>query len=337
MRVAVLGAYGAVGHRVVELAMHRGHTMTAAGRAADRLARVPAQTRRLLRVEDTDAVADLAAENDVVVDATGAERPEVATAVTEGGAAYLDISAEGDHLARLAALPVRRPVAAGVGLAPGLTNLLAATLAGPRPVHIGIVGGAGEVHGAGARRWIWQVAGRTVTSGGRPERVYRSGRRFTVPGLGRRTLLRAAFGEQDQLATDLARPVSTWLGLDPGWATLLLRLAGAAPALAPHLGRLSGPVAGLLGGRDRWALVATDGAGQLRWASGRGEVEATAVMAVQFLAPVLQAPAGVHPAHRLLTLAEVTGELAAAGIASGSGVPAGNHWRHRRPRGRVGT
>lgn len=316
-RVAVLGAYGAVGRRIVAQASARGHQVTATGRDAERVARVPADAHRVLRLDDTPALAAVAATHDVVVNATGVESVSLASALTEAGAAFLDISAESSYLGALARLRVRRPVAAGTGLAPGLTNLLAASVPGSSPLHIGIVGGAGERHGRGGREWIWRTAGRLVTSGGAAEHVFRASRRFEVPGFGTRTLLRAAFGEQDQLADDLQRPVSTWLGLDPAWATATLRLAGAHPRLAPHLDRLSGPVAGLLDGRDRWGLVVTDGTQPVRWARGRSEVEATAALAALFVEPLHRADPGVHPAHRLAGLDEVQAQLTDLGISVG--------------------
>ena len=247
MKMAIIGAYGAVGHRLAERAMARHHRVTALGRKPERLAHVPADVRRVVALGDTDAIARVAATHDVVANATGSEDPRLAKLVTDAGAAFADISADGGYLDRLARLRIRRPVAAGIGLAPGLTNLLAASVPGVGPVHIGIIGGVGEPHGDAARRWIWGSAGQLVSSGDRAERVYRTGRRFDVPSFGRRTLLRAAFGEQDQLAADLGRPVSTWLGLDPAVATVLLRLAGAWPWLAPRFDRLSKPFVTMLG------------------------------------------------------------------------------------------
>lgn len=317
MRVAVLGAYGAVGHRILEQASARGHKTTAVGRDPHRLARIPAAERRIVQLDDLGSMVDIAAANDIVVNATGVESPRLAGMITDAGAAFLDISAEGSYLDRLARLSPRRPIAAGAGLAPGLTNLLAASVPGAGPLHIGIIGGAGERHGRGGRVWIWQTAGRRVTSGGMPERVFRVSRHFDVPGFGRRTLLRAAFGEQDQLAGDLHRPVSTWLGLDPAWATATLRLAGAHPGLAPHLDRLSGPFAAALGSHDRWGIVVAEEGRPIRWAQGRSEVDATADLAILFLEPLWHAAPGVYAAHRLLTLHDVLPDLPGAGIRVG--------------------
>lgn len=315
MRVTVLGAYGAVGRRLVAAARALGHRVVAAGRRPDELARVPADDHVRLGITDHDGIRSLARTQDVVVNATGIEDPDLAVLVTSHGAAFMDLSAEGTHLERLARVdPPDRPVVAGVGLAPGLTNLLAAMVPGTGPIHIGIVAGVGEQHGEAGRRWVWESAGRPVDSGGTTQHVYRSARRFRVPGLGRRSLLRAGFGEQDQLASDLGRPVSTWLGLDPGWVTPLLGLAGLFPAAGPHLDRASAPVATLLRRHTDWHVVVGDATRPVAWASGRLEAHATATVAALFLDPLVRAEPRVHAAHHLVTVHDLRAELARSGI-----------------------
>lgn len=320
MRVAVLGAYGAVGRRLVAHARSLGHAVTAVGRDSDRLAQVRADEQVALDLHDTEALRALARTQDVVVNTTGVEDPGPARTATAAGAAFMDISADGAHLDRLARIDSpERPIAAGVGLAPGLTNLLAAAVPpGDDPLHIGIVGGVGERHGDAGRRWVWDAAGRPVTSGGAVEYVYRRARRFAVPGLGHRHLLRAGFGEQDQLAADLDRPVSTWLGLDPPWVTALLGVAGFVPGAGVHLDRLSGPVARWLGAYDRWVLVVANTTTPIAWASGHSETDATATVAALCLHALHHATPGVHAAHRLVTLDELRDELAHRGIRVGA-------------------
>lgn len=217
----------------------------------------------------------------------------------------------------------RLPVADGIGLAPGLTNLLAVTVPGDGPIHIGVVGGVGEQHGDAARAWIWRGAGRTVTSAGTTQHVYRTARRFDVPGFGRRTLWRAGFGEQDQLHADLARPVSTWLGLDPAWASPLLGLAGTVPPTAPYLDRLSGPFAARFSSYSRWSVVVTDATSPVTWASGRRETDATSTVAALCLEPLRAATPAVYAAHQLVQLDDLCTDLGRAGIQIG-GAYAGN-------------
>lgn len=318
MRVAVLGAYGTVGRRLVAAAGLLGHQVTAAGRDHHRLAQVHASDHVVLGVGDTRRLRTLAQTHDVVVNTTGREDPHLVSIATAEGAAFMDISAERTHLEQLGRMETPlHPIAAGVGLAPGLTNLLAVTVPGDGPIHIGIVGGVGERHGKAARRWVWETAGQPVTSAGNVQRVYRSARRFHVPGLGNRTLLRAAFGEQDQLAADLARPVSTWLGLDPPVATPLLGIAGLIPAAATGLDLLSSPVSSRLSTYDRWAVAVTSSTMTTVWASGRGQSDATASIAALCLEPLRRAAPGVYATHQLVTLTDLRAGLARSGIKTG--------------------
>jgi uncharacterized protein YbjT (DUF2867 family) len=315
MRVAVLGAYGAVGRRLLTECARHGHFVTAVGRDAARLASTPAPSHRQASVTDARAMRMIAAEHDLVVNTTGSELPELATHVTESGAAFVDISAERGYLDALRALPhLARPVLAGTGLAPGLTNLLAHAAPGSRPLQIGIIAGVGEKHGDAAREWIWRTAGTLADQNDPASGVYRSGRRFDVPGMGPRTLLRAAFGEQAQLSADTGRAVSSWLALDPPFTTVFLRLAGALPVTARYVDRLSGPLARAAPARDTWTIVIADRRRTISWARGHNQTAATAVMTALSLEPTLKASPGAYAAHNLLDIDDVRSELELAGV-----------------------
>lgn len=310
----MLGAYGAVGLRVLVEAATRGHLVTAVGRDATRLAAVTADARRQASVTDATAIRELAAENDVVVNATGAELVDLAVEVTDAGAAFVEISAEPRYLQRLGLLQARqRAILAGTGLAPGLTNILAAAVPGAEPIRIGIVAGVGERHGNAAREWIWGGAGTLADVADPSSRIYRSSARFDIPGLGRRTLLRAAFGEQGQLSASAGRDVSSWLALDPAFSTWFLRLAGIVPNMGRYLDLVSGPLA-FLSSRDTWTVVVTDGDRTLGWARGRNQTVATGIMTALSLRAVADAAPGVYAAHELMTIGELREELTAAGI-----------------------
>jgi NAD(P)H-binding len=321
IRVAVLGAYGAVGRRLVRQTSQPGYRVTAVGRDSARLHAISADAHEVASVRDLDAMRRLAAGNDVIVNATGSESADLAEHVTNAGAAFVDIGAEPSYLEVLAEMRPARPVLAGTGLAPGLTNILADAVPGAGPLQIGIVAGMGEEHGAAARDWIWRTAGEPIAGAA----VYRTRHRFDVPGLGPRTLVRAAFGEQVQLARTSGREVTSWLGLDPPFATAFLRLAGAVPASGRYLDRLSAPLARVAPQRDRWIVVVAAGGETLSWASGRSQSVATALVAGLSLRPVLAAPPGVWAAHQLLTIADIEEELRAADIVvtrSGGPCPA---------------
>ncbi len=190
-----------------------------------------------------------------------------------------------------------------VGLAPGLTNLLAAAVhaAAPGPVDLAVFLGAGERHGAAAVAWSYGLLGRRFRDPGTGGQVrnYTQPQRFDLPGQGRRRLYRADFCDQHVLTRDLQVPVRTYFGLDS-------RLATVALAALTWIPGASGAPRGLhLPGSDRWLVLARGQDGTSRWASGRVESHATAVLAATAARAVGGLTAGVHHLHQVLTLADV--------------------------------
>ena len=199
-----------------------------------------------------------------------------------------------------------RPVFLSVGLAPGLTNLLAAAVhaAAPGPVDLAVFLGAGERHGAAAVAWSYGLLGRRFhdpATGGQV-RSYTQPRRFDLPGLGRRRLYRADFSDQHALTRDLQVPVRTYFGLDSRLATATLAALTRIPG-ASHA-----PQGLPLPGSDRWLVLARTEDGTSRWASGRVESHATAVLAATATHVAAELPAGIHHLHQVLTLADVPAE-----------------------------
>ncbi|WP_199732181.1 NAD-dependent epimerase/dehydratase family protein [Cellulomonas triticagri] len=300
LRVLVLGGYGAVGRHAVTTLRALGHHPVTAGRDA---------TRADLRLDLTDlpAVASAAAEVDVVVNAAGAEDAHLVTAVTRAGAAFVDISATGAYLERVERLAVDAPVVLSVGIAPGLTNLLAhaAVRDAPDatgPLDLAVVLGAGEAHGAAATAWSLGLLGRrypdTVGPAGATVRNYTRGATFDLPG-GRRRLHRADFSDQHTLTRTLGRPVRTYFGTDTRFATTALALL----TWAPPIGRLAGRAH--LPGSEDWVLQVRDAAGPHLTATGTGQSHATGVLAAHAAALAAHAPAGVHHLPDLTTLEEL--------------------------------
>ncbi|MCZ4536757.1 hypothetical protein O4159_15085 [Gordonia terrae] len=143
-RVLLLGGRGAVGAVVGRELEGNGHTVTVTSRTSGR-ARIDLRG-------DLDALRDLSAEHDVVVNASGIERPELGAAT--GTTPLVDISASGAYLDALRAAAVG-PVVLGAGLAPGLSTILTAAL-DSRPgddLDVLVMLGAGEKHGPAAVAW----------------------------------------------------------------------------------------------------------------------------------------------------------------------------------------
>ncbi len=190
-----------------------------------------------------------------------------------------------------------------VGLAPGLTDLLAAAVhaSAPGPIDLAVFLGAGERHGAAAVAWSYGLLGRRFrdTSTGSLVRNYTTPRRFDLPGHHRRRLYRVDFSDQHVLTRDLGVPVRTYFGLDS-------RLATASLATLTWLPGASSAPQGLhLPGGDQWLVLARGHDGTSHWASGRVEAHATAVVAATAARVVCGLPTGVHHLHQVLTVAEL--------------------------------
>lgn len=300
LRVLVLGGYGAVGRRTVDELRARGHEPRTSGRDAAR-ADVP------LDLRDPVTVARAAAEVDVVVNAAGAEDPALATIVTAAGAAFVDVGATGSYLDRVERAAVSGPVVLSVGIAPGLTNLLAHAVAERDrrrgadvggPLDVAVVLGAGEVHGAAATAWSLGLLGRRypdTATPGRSVRNYTGGAVFDLPR-GRRRLYRADFSDQHTLTRELSRPVRTFFGTDTRFATAALALL----TWAPPLGRVAGRVH--LPGSEDWVLQVRDATGPRVTVTGSGQSHATGVLAARAAVLAASAPGGVHHLPALTAL-----------------------------------
>ena len=298
MTVLVLGPYGAVGGHVVDQLRRSGDQAITAGRD-------PARAERVIDLTEPELNSYRAAltQVDTVVNASGAEDPRLAEVAGHRGCAFVDITATIDYISQLEQLDVRAPVLINVGLAPGLTNLLAAALhhVEPGPIDLGVLLGAGEHHGAGATDWSYRMLGRTFHDGERRIRNYSHSTVFDVPGSGRRRLYRLDFSDQYGLSRDLAVRVHTYFGLDSRTATAALALGTWIPGAAAALRRADLA----LPGTDHWTVLARARNGAAVCAHGRGQSHATAVMAASAARTAPTLPAGVHSSHQVLTLSDI--------------------------------
>ncbi|MEU8137128.1 NAD-dependent epimerase/dehydratase family protein [Streptodolium elevatio] len=296
MKVLVLGGYGAVGRHVVAALREAGDTAYTAGRDTDRADRVVDLRHGDLPPAALDGI-------DVVVNAAGVELPGLVAQATDAGAAFVDMTASTGYVYAVEAMSPAAPVVLSVGLAPGLTTLLAAAAYAdsPGPVDIALVLGAGEKHGPAATAWSYDLLGRRFpdTGGGPPVRNYTRGRPFALPGLGRRRLYRADFSDQHTLTRDLGAPVRTYFGMDSRAATAALALLTRVP------GGSRAPRGLHLPGSDRWLAYARTATGRACWAQGRSQSRATAVVTVRAARRAVGLDAGVHHVTGILSLAEL--------------------------------
>lgn len=277
MNILLLGARGAVGSVIRRELECRGHSVTTAGRTASGFAGFDLNG-------DLAPLASLSAAHDVVVNASGIERVEIAQAV--GRVPLVEISATGAYLD---ALRTASPgaVVLGAGLAPGLSTILVTALdsAPGDEIDVFVMLGSGEVHGPAAVAWTAGLVGTNLYRApeGREIPNLRETRRATGPDGRERTYLRADFpdhillgtpapGQSSAPAHDLS--IRSYLSLTSAPLTSALRLVGrltvlrGALGLAPHVGS------------HAWHVVARNRrTGEQRRVSGFGQSESTGKLA----------------------------------------------------------
>ncbi|WP_226962808.1 MULTISPECIES: saccharopine dehydrogenase [unclassified Streptomyces] len=316
-RILVVGGHGAVGATV---------TSTLAAWYPDRV--LPAGRSRGVRVDVTDpaafgrvldGLADLAA----VVLCVEPPDPGVARLCLARGLHLVDVGATRRLLDGTAALhdlatATGATAVLSVGVAPGLTNLLAARahreLGGAADrIDTTVLLGSGERHGEDAVRWTVEGLARSA-GGARSARV-------ELPGFGTRTAHPFPFSDQYTLRAGLGVPdATTRLCLDSAALTAaLFAVRGAArhPRVRDLLVRVFRRVHA---GGDRFALRVDALRGARRTTctlTGRQQSRVTGLVAAHVTRAALAGtlPAGVHHIERLPALAGIPEALAADGVA----------------------
>ncbi len=345
--ILIAGGYGAVGREVAaRLAPAFPGEVRVAGRnraAADACAARIGHGAQGVEL-DVDAQSALRVRRgDVVVMCADPSEPTLARDALAAGAHYVDITADLDRLRALEALDslARRNDATGVlsvGLAPGLTNLLAAQAARRvdrlRRLDLIVLLGAGDAHGSAAVQWTLDNLGAhfAATRGGLPHPVRAfAGRLAFQPGPTGGTLpaFRFPFPEQRTAGRTLAVPdVNGWLALEPaaaGYLAALLARTGAGRVLRrPGVRRLAVRTlsAGVLGPARAGAVVLAHHAGptpgvlQLS-ATGNGQNAVTALVAAAVVRALLHGPPvpGVRHIEQLPDGDDLTAQLHAAGLS----------------------
>ncbi len=267
IRALVLGAHGAVGtviRRALEL---DGHRVTAASRTANGTARMD------LRAPLT-ALSRLAESHDVIINASGIERADLASAT--GTTPLVDISATSAYLDALRSTATG-PVILGAGLVPGLSTILIDTL-DSRPgdeIDVFVMLGTGERHGPAAVAWTAGLVGTGIhrPPEDTPVRNLRESRRVQGPDGRIRRYLRADFPDhilRGRAENPRTPPIRSYLTLGAAPLTTALSIVGRLPALrgllmrAPRLGS------------EAWHVIARNRrTGERQEASGIGQSEAT--------------------------------------------------------------
>jgi hypothetical protein len=211
-----------------------------------------------------------------------------------------------------------------VGLAPGLTNLLARASADAHAetaqLDIAVLLGLGERHGADAVRWTLDALAAPPTGPDRPAATRPAGpTRTAVPGFGVRTAHPFPFADQHALHASLGIPVTTRLCFDSR------ALTAAAFALRPALRRLPRDAVARVAtrtrvGSDRYAVTVTASAPDGRTvdarATGHRQSHATAVVAAHVVRELRagSVPPGAHHIDQAVDVPTALAEVAGAGV-----------------------
>lgn len=348
-RVLVVGGYGAVGVVTTRAlaAAYPGRVIVAgrdgnkARRAAAGIAGVHAAA---LDVTDPAALVDVIERYRVAVVVLAVEPPdsEATRLCLSRGVHVVDLSASAallEQTEQLRGLAHERGATAllSVGLAPGLTNLLA------RRVHdelggdadqldITVLIGSGERHGADGIRW-------TVRQLAAPRsRIDAEPRWVELPGYGRRRAHPFPFSDQHTLRRTLSvAHVATTLCFDSRAATALLfgvRRTGLFRAVRGDRGieLLTKILRGIHVGSDGFAVRVDGRRGSLeRWqaVTGSQQSRVTGLVAAQVTGAILggRVPTGVHHIDEIDDFVHLPERLAGDGLRV---------WRAARPHGREG-
>ncbi|MFJ6418611.1 hypothetical protein [Paeniglutamicibacter sp. NPDC091659] len=269
MKALLLGANGAVGGHIRTALLGAGYQVTAAGRRAP-------QNGLSIDVSGSD-LGDLTAaarEHDVTINASGVENPNLGQAV--GAGTLVDISASSKYLKQLRTAAPGTSMILGVGLAPGLSTMLVASLdyIPGDDIDVALMLGAGEKHGPAAVEWTQRLIGAPIEDPPEAHRVmnFREVSSFKDADQIRR-YLRADFPDHHLLGNDRGIQVRNYFALGSPAATHALALV----ARIPMTRRLVSAVPPF--GSERWSLVVRNRrTGQTREASGNNQSRATGVL-----------------------------------------------------------
>lgn len=360
--ILIVGGYGQVGRAAADrLGLRFPGRVVVAGRSLERAEAFARQTGGRVRPLQLD-MADRAA----ATDALGAARlvimcvdqPDAAFAriCLARGVHYVDVTATHRLTEQIEALhSVAHAHGAtavlSVGLAPGITNLLAWHAAAPfeevERIDLSVLLGLGDAHGAEALRWMFETATRSFalqTPGGPVTAEPLSAPRtveFPFP-YGRRVAYRIDFSDQHVVRRTLEAAVAeSRVCFEPAWATALF-VAAERVGLLRLASRLSPRALTTLSGLLRWGSDAfvvqaeirglAGGEESLRTCalSGRREAHATGLTAALVAERLYAAPTrgpGIFHIEEVLVPREVFEVLETEGFRLHQNVPIRS--RHR--------
>lgn len=337
-KILVVGGYGRVGaHISTALASELGRAVIVAGRdrseahrAAQRLGR--GVESRAFDLLGTTRVDDALRDVRLAIVCADQEDTRFLRACIERGVDYIDVTASDGFFREaevLSGLAVERGVSVvlSVGVAPGLSNLLAeracSVIEGAERVDILLELGLGDHHGVAAIEWTLGRLGQSFeTAEQTPSSVRSFGERaeMSFPGERPRWAYRFDVSDQHALHRTLGLDAATWLRLSSPLATAALGLAvrtGLARSLGrePVRSRVARAVSRVHLGSRQCAVAARAvglaGASATCQVAGREEARMTAAVATAVGRQLLGGglPLGVFHSHQGVDLDDVIREL----------------------------
>lgn len=349
--VLLVGGAGSVGQRIARIiAPALGERLWVGGRDRARATTVAdalgAQSRAL-DVSDPNTFKAALDGIGLVVMCLDTSDLTFAHACVTRGIHYIDITASMQVIERLQCLDdlaqtQGAAVLSSVGLAPGLTNLMAKDCVQQSPdaiasLDIHLLFGLGDHHGPAALEWMVDQLHQPFTMADDPDTpqwsfTKRSTAHFPKP-FGPRATYRFNFSDQHTLSKTLGLPkVRTWSTFDPPWmATLLWRLAQLhvlrLTRLRPVRRATVWGLDKLTFGTDGFAMsveaATIDGQQYRCTATGQAEAHGTAVMTADLIRQCLQTTPepGVAQLDERYALASYLPSLAAHDILVDSDGP----------------
>ncbi|MCM3027027.1 saccharopine dehydrogenase NADP-binding domain-containing protein [Bacillus safensis] len=339
-KIMVIGGYGHVGQQIcLQLSEVYPGQVFAAGRSYEKAEQFSRQTNGRVLPFQIDVrqsmYTDWMDETKLVIMCLDQDDTSFAETCLRSNIDYLDISAKGAYIEQLAKVQELNATAVlSVGLAPGLTNLLAAKAASKltsvEQIDIGIMLGLGDQHGKAAIEWtLDQVhTDYELTENHQRKKVksFTGGKRIDFgKTLGKRQAYQFPFSDQQTLPSTLHVPsVTTRLCFDSRAATrafaLTRRLGMTSLLTKPKIKeRAISLIQSAQMGTDQYAVKveATGMKGnKIHQAAlgikGRDESQATAQVASAAALHVLsrQFQAGVFHIEELFSLAYENGDFA---------------------------
>lgn len=326
-RILIIGGYGHVGQKIARRLVAAGRPVTLVGRDATRAGAAAARlgcAGGTLDLARPDSWAAPLAAADVVICCLDTPNADLARAVLERGARYIDISATDAVLRRIEALDgVAREKDAlavlSVGMAPGLSNLLVRAARERCPeatrFRIGVLLGLGDSHGPAAIDWTLNGLAPLARAQIRPLRFGQDRRALpTIPFdfADQHSLMRRGYPQVETrlalaspLITRSTLPLLARIASRPGWRSALSR---SMPVLRIGSDRAALVVEGFGAGGDTPAVRLT--------LEGRQEAEITALVAAEVaLRRPDRAVRGVRHLDDLMRFDDLRAVLSAQGLA----------------------